>query len=936
MPSRPSHPDRMDRFTHLAFLSYSHTDAPAARRLHARLEGFRLPSDLHCDRTILPDRRHVRPVFRDQTDLDVQSASFWQEIESRLRESRYLIVLCSSAAARSPHVDREIASFLRRGPDAESDLLPILHRDAETAESTIEEFPLPPSLAAIRERLTTRNLPDTGRDTPRAVLLKTVSWLLRVRLATLEDRHVRRERRIRHRWTAAAAVTLITAIVVARQLSDFADRASTADSARADAESRASATASDLEFESYRAGLRRAIAATEQGDPGAARAALEACAPGARGIEWSILAQHVDASVGRLRATPDAFEPIAASPDGTHLAVCDENGELRRVSFPELQPLVSSPRSPAPLIGCTWSPDGTRIASADATGTLRVHDASTLVILAETATASAVRQLQFDPAGQLLLAMVRGGAVLRMDPRTLTAVEPQLSTVNHGGSFVVDATGTRLATLDEDRRRLTVFELRSGRPLWSRTPRGRPRFADMDFVAGGDVLALSSLGDGAILLDAATGRERASIGDPAGVVPQIAIAARGTRIWTGAHDGTLNIFDATNLAAGPSPVRATALRQRPTLLEPLPTGLVIAASSAGALHVYHALSGTPLGTFLGHDAPPVGAASVRPVQDDPVGEGAFATWTRSGDVRIWSFSRRSLPTGTTVMDQLADARAGLEPVSLEPDPTGRRAIVRTPRAPLALQDLRSGSGIATLDLPSGARSMAYAEDGQRLITGTVDGTVVVWNTDDGGRVATMRVADGAVSAVALSQHGRVAAMAAGSAVFVSEVAPGAVPRRLGGEPSDVVAIVFGGAGRTMFAAHASGRIVAHDLDASTARILGTADGPPVTLRVSADSTRVLTAAASGRVVIWHWPSGAMADDMTVGSALRDAYLTPDHRRLVTLSQDSRLGVFRPTSREELLLLPLDIGPAIGIRPSSSGDRLRIVSGRGDCVTIRLR
>lgn len=100
-------------YRYWAFLSYSHADSKAADRLHRWLERFRTPATLagkpHPLGTI-PDK--LVPIFRDRHELAAAS-SLGGEIQEALQASRYLIVLCSPAAARSRWVDEEIRRFKR-------------------------------------------------------------------------------------------------------------------------------------------------------------------------------------------------------------------------------------------------------------------------------------------------------------------------------------------------------------------------------------------------------------------------------------------------------------------------------------------------------------------------------------------------------------------------------------------------------------------------------------------------------------------------------------------------------------------------------------------------------------------------------------------------------------------------------------------------------
>ena len=98
-----------------AFISYSHTDREWGDWLHKVLETYRVPRRLigreSRDGTI-PAR--LFPIFRDREELPV-SADLSSNINEALRESRYLIVVCSPRAAASRWVGEEIKTFKRLG-----------------------------------------------------------------------------------------------------------------------------------------------------------------------------------------------------------------------------------------------------------------------------------------------------------------------------------------------------------------------------------------------------------------------------------------------------------------------------------------------------------------------------------------------------------------------------------------------------------------------------------------------------------------------------------------------------------------------------------------------------------------------------------------------------------------------------------------------------
>ena len=100
-----------------AFLSYSHRDERIARWLHDALERFRVPRALVGQTTengAIPAR--LTPVFRDRRELPA-SEDLGAEIDEALASSRFLVVLCSPAAAQSRWTNAEVERFKRLRPE---------------------------------------------------------------------------------------------------------------------------------------------------------------------------------------------------------------------------------------------------------------------------------------------------------------------------------------------------------------------------------------------------------------------------------------------------------------------------------------------------------------------------------------------------------------------------------------------------------------------------------------------------------------------------------------------------------------------------------------------------------------------------------------------------------------------------------------------------
>jgi tetratricopeptide (TPR) repeat protein len=99
-------------YQYWAFLSYNHQDEQVVAKFHRKLEGFRIPARL-VDQGRLASSR-IYPVFRDREELSADS-NLSQRITDALKNSKYLIVMCSAASSTSHWVNEEIRIFIELG-----------------------------------------------------------------------------------------------------------------------------------------------------------------------------------------------------------------------------------------------------------------------------------------------------------------------------------------------------------------------------------------------------------------------------------------------------------------------------------------------------------------------------------------------------------------------------------------------------------------------------------------------------------------------------------------------------------------------------------------------------------------------------------------------------------------------------------------------------
>lgn len=175
---------------YFAFISYNRRDVKWADWLRRKLEHYRLPSNLRKQDPSLP--KEIRPVFRDV--LELSSGLLSEEIREALRESRYLIVICSPNSAKSPWVDKEVQTFIELGR-AKSIIPFIIDGEPYSGNSETECFT--PGLRSLKgdEELLGININEMGRD---AAAVKVVARMFELKFDTLWRRYERERRRKRN------------------------------------------------------------------------------------------------------------------------------------------------------------------------------------------------------------------------------------------------------------------------------------------------------------------------------------------------------------------------------------------------------------------------------------------------------------------------------------------------------------------------------------------------------------------------------------------------------------------------------------------------------------------------------------------------------------------------------------------------------------------
>jgi len=207
-----------------AFISYSHSDDKWGAWLHKGLESYHPPKSIigKSNRDgVVP--KTLAPIFQDIHELPTAS-DLGAMIKDALEQSRYLIVICSPASAKSIWVNEEILTFKRLG---KANRILAIIVDGEPNATTIpgqehlECFP-----PALRFNLDDEgNLSDQpaepiaadARDNKggkKNALLKLIAGVLGVNFDDLVQREKKRQQKRRLAMLLTACIAVIAAIVV--------------------------------------------------------------------------------------------------------------------------------------------------------------------------------------------------------------------------------------------------------------------------------------------------------------------------------------------------------------------------------------------------------------------------------------------------------------------------------------------------------------------------------------------------------------------------------------------------------------------------------------------------------------------------------------------------------------------------------------------------
>lgn len=225
-----------------------------------------------------------------------------------------------------------------------------------------------------------------------------------------------------------------------------------------------------------------------------------------------------------------------------------------------------------------------------------------------------------------------------------------------------------------------------------------------------------------------------------------------------------------------------------------------------------------------------------------------------------------------------------------------------------------------------AYAVAVTPDGTRILTGSRDRTVKVWDSATGKELHTLGGHTKRVYAVAVTPDGRRAVSGSEDTTCkVWDLGDGAERRTFGGHTGIVSGVAITPDGSRVVSASQDGTLTLWE--AESGRVLHSFEGHgdavwDVAVAVSPDGLRVVSGSGDASVRIWDLESGHELHKLEGHSGpVRGVATTPDGRLLVSAAEDHLVKVWDPMTGKELHNLRGHTGRVYAVAVTPDGRRV---------------
>jgi len=612
---------------------------------------------------------------------------------------------------------------------------------------------------------------------------------------------------------------------------------------------------------------------------------------------------HVLAGRPHLLFPQAANTPDAAAPARAARALAESGRELRPwlrwLNKPQADatPLVMRLIGPQGFHCCGVSPDGRTVAGGADDGTLWLWDAETGAPLSQLSGHSGgITDCVFFPVGPRLLTASNDATLRIWDlaggaaPRELRGHTRQVN------GCAVAPDGTRALSAGEDGR-LILWDTASGETVWERRPRDMGLYA-CTFSPDGARVICGTRRHAVLLLDAQTGRRLARFEGHEGEVRGGAFAPDGSYLATAAADETLRIWNLVDGSARVVPTGQTGGIKGCVCLQG-GRWIATAGSWDATIKIWDAATGAALATLTGHTFWVGGLAA------HPDGR-HLASASTDMSLGLWdaaaAVAAAAAPAGAAGTSPLLAAHAG-HACGCEYFAGGTRLVTGSWDGTLKVWDAEREALLATLAGHAGkVYGGAIAPDGRRLVSAGADGTLRLWDLETFREAAVWRDGGGPVRACALSPDGALLASGGDDGVIrVRELVRPEAVREIGRHRSWVTVLRWTPDGAELVSGSYDGTVRIWDAATGAERLCLIRQREPVfAVAVSPDGARLAAASlveSTRRDVmlrVWALATGRQLLETVKRALALDLAFSPDGRWLAYAGFDRHLKILDPS------------------------------------------
>ncbi len=527
-------------------------------------------------------------------------------------------------------------------------------------------------------------------------------------------------------------------------------------------------------------------------------------------------------------------------------------------------------------------------------------------LLAESAVFTQTAQLedpsvgavQFAP-GDGPLAVGVGGTIHLRDPESL---EAQRTLSGHRGdisALAFSPDGRLLASGAQDENEIIIWNLATGQEL--RRLRGHSGWIrSLAFSPDGRLLASGSTDTTIILWDVASGRPLRTLEGHTDFLGNLAFSPDGSSLASASRDGTARLWDVASGAARDgfaytAPTNpATNAPYWLTGIAFSPDGKQLAVGSvSGSVYMLDARTGQLERELQGHE----GWVVIRGVSFSPDGR-MLASASLDGTVHLWN------PASGAERGVLQ--RQGLRLLGLSWSADGRRIATSSDMSgSVALWDVNSQEMLQTALLAQGSvTTLSYADSGQALATGGINGSIRVHLLEDGRAIALSGGASTSQYLGFLSDTELVVVNDSGNVMVVSLTGV-AEPRALEGLDGFALSVVVSRDRRLIAAGNERGDVVLWDARTfERLRTLRGIGGPVAELAFNRDGSSLVTVtnepADRPLLIVWDTQTGQRRSTFSGHGAPVTAIAIAARDDLVaSAGADGVLKLWRASNGEEV-------------------------------------